>query len=220
MNSVIKYSKILKPSNNVLLITVIFYLGGFLASFFIKPFDFGFLTGDFVVYFEHHPLTWGCLKLQFIDYLGCVIANIFLSNIQLTLLCIFLGFPIFYVILIGLLSFSGALMHTLIDSFGFKGLVIYLGLIHLHLEILGALLSIDAFIIFYRSLFNFIRGDPIQFFIKETRNKFIPLLLCIILIFLIAAILEVFWSTWWVYVWTHEYIPWHKFYLEIYNVKF
>ncbi|HHW05473.1 MAG TPA: hypothetical protein PK601_03895 [Methanothermobacter sp.] len=172
------------------------------------------------MYFKPNPITWDYLRLQFIDYLGGTAFNIFISNILSIFFCILLGFPIVKVILVDLIGFSGALMNVLISRFGFKALIIYLGLIHLHLEILGALLSIDALIIFYTSLYHSLKKGSAEFFIGEFKTKFLPLLLRIIIIFLFAAFMEVFWSTWWVYIWTHGYIPWHRFYLEIYNVKF
>jgi len=216
---VLEFLKGLKPSNPVILAAIIFYIGGFITYFFIEPFNFGFLAGDFIVYFKFHPITWDYLRMQFIDYLGGVTFSIFISNILVVSSCIFLGFPIIKTILVNLIGFSGALLHVLINRFGLKGLIIYLGLIHLHLEILGALLSIDAFIIFYTSLYHYIKAGSTQIFARELRDKFLPLLLKIIIIFLFAAFMEVFWSTWWVYIWTHQYIPWHQFYLEVYNVK-
>ncbi|MGB9844791.1 MAG: hypothetical protein ACPLF9_03450 [Methanothermobacter tenebrarum] len=217
---ILRFFKNLKPSNPIILVAFLFYIGGFISYFFIKTFNFGFLTGDFIVYFKSHPITWDYLKIQFIDRLGGVTFNIFISNVLIVFSCIFLGFPIINAVFLNLIGFSGALLNALISRFGFEGLIIYLGLFHLHLEILGALLSIDAFFAFYISLYRSLKAGSVNIFTKELKSGFLPLLFRILIIFLFAAFMEVFWSTWWVYIWTHKYIPWHQFYFKVYNVKF
>lgn len=216
---ILRFFKSLKPSNPILIIALLFYIGGFVSYFFIKTFNFGFLTGDFVVYFKPHPITWDYVRIQFINYLGGVAFNIFISNVLILFFCIFLGFPIISAVFLNLIGFSGVLLNVLISRFGLKGLIIYLGLLHLHLEILGALLSVNAFLTFYTSLYRSMKAHSASIFIKELKRKFLPLLFRILIIFLFAAFMEVFWSTWWVYIWTHKYIPWHQFYFEVYNVK-
>ncbi|MDI3483784.1 MAG: hypothetical protein PWQ74_371 [Methanobacteriaceae archaeon] len=217
---ILRFLKSLKPSNPIILVALLFYIGGFVSYFFIKNFNFGFLTGDFIVYFKSHPITWDYLRMQFVDYLGAVTFNMFISNILIIFFCIFLGFPIIKVVFVDLMGFSGALLNALISRFGLRGLIIYLGLFHLHFEILGALLSIDAFLAFYIALYHSLNAGSTKIFIRELRSGFLPLLLKIVIIFLVAAFMEVFWSTWWVYIWTHKYIPWQQFYFEVYNVKF
>lgn len=217
---ILGFLKSLKPSNPIILAGLLFYIGGFISYFFIKTFNFGFLTGDFIVYFKSHPLTWDYIRIQFIDYLAGVAFNIFISNVLIVFSCILLGFPIVNAVFVNLIGFSGALLNALISRFGVEGLIIYLGLFHLHFEILGALLSIDAFLTFYTSLYRSLKTGSAKIFTKELKSRFLPLLLRILIIFLFAAFMEVFWSTWWVYIWTHKYIPWQQFYFEVYNVKF
>ncbi|BDH78633.1 MAG TPA: hypothetical protein GXX31_01140 [Methanothermobacter sp.] len=217
---ILRFLKSFKPSNPLILVALLFYIGGFISSFFMKAFNFGFLTGDFIVYFKPHPMTWDYLRVQFIDQLGGAAFNIFISNVMVVFSCIFLGFPIVNTVLVNLIGFSGALLNALISRFGLKGLIIYLGLFHLHFEILGALLSIDAFLAFYASIYHSLKAGSARIFTREVKSGFLPLLLKILIIFLFAAFMEVFWSTWWVYVWTHKYIPWQQFYFEVYNVKF
>ena len=40
----------------------------------------------------------------------------------------------------------------------------------------------------------------------------------IVIILAIAAILEVFWSSWWVYILTIHYVSWYDFYFGVYSV--
>ena len=151
--------------------------------------------------------------------MGRVSFGIFLSNVTLAILCVFTGIAIIPVLLIGLFTFSGSLTVVLVGKFGvFKAVLILLGSFHLPLEILAALLSIDAFLKFYGSFVNAVLKHDLNIFKKGILNEFLPLILKIIIIFAIAALLEVFWSTWWVYILTNHYISWHDFYFGAYSV--
>lgn len=212
------------PSQKVLFLGLFFYiLGLFLASGIIikstLPWGFGFLTGNINVHVDSPVWTFEYLKTQFIDYLGNVSWNIFLSNMKVVFLCIFSGFYIIPSILFGLLSFSGSLLYTLIHQMGVKGVIMYLGLFHLHLEVLAALLAIDAFIVFYKSIGVSLWRRSFAPFKNSFLKEFLPLIFKITIILAIAAILEVFWSTWWVYVFTHPYVSWWDFYLGVYSAK-
>lgn len=214
----------LLPSRKVIFLGLFFYfLGLFLASGFpVKSpihFGFGFLTGNLNVEISSPIWTLEYFRIQFLDYLGNVAGNIFMSNMQVVLLCIFSGFYIIPSILFGLLSFSGALLYTLTANMGFKGVVMYLGLVHLHLEILAALLVIDAFVVFYKSIILSLWKISFKPFKKSFQNEFFPLIFKITMILALAAVLEVFWSTWWVYVFTHPYVSWWDFYLGVYSSK-
>lgn len=104
--------------------------------------------------------------------------------------------------------------------------MIFLGSFHLLLEILAALLPIDAFLEFYGSFANAVLKHDIVAFKMSIKNVFLHLILKIIISLAIASILEVFWSTWWVYILTNHYVSWYDFYpfcfcvLILYNKKF
>jgi hypothetical protein len=210
------------PSLKVLILGAFFFFLGFFwtaqdPAGAAAVFSFGFLTGNMTVNFT--PVgswSWEYFRVQFLDYLGNVTGKIFLWNMQVILLCIFTGIAIIPSILMGLLSFSGSLLATLGISMGIKGLVMYLGLFHLQLEILAALLAIDAFLSFYLSLGSSISKWSLQPFKDGFKNEFFPLIFRITLILALAAVLEVFWSTWWVYVFTHPYISWGDFYTQLF----
>lgn len=215
-----KFIKYILPSKKVILLATFFYFFGIFIALDNHdlnnlPFAFGFLTGNLSVQFCSNPITLDYLKLQFIDYLGKVTQNIFLSNMQIALLCIFSGIFIIPAILVGLISFSGDLLYTLGINFGLKGIIMYSGLLHLHLEIWAALLSIDAFIVFYWSIIKSFRDFSYNPFVDDFKNKFLPLIVLITILFVLAAFFEVFWSTWWVYIFTHPYISWSDFYFYV-----
>jgi len=96
--------------------------------------------------------------------------------------------------------------------------LILLGSFHLYFEILSAFLAIEAFIKFYGSFINAIRTRNPSEFKEKIRSEFIPLILRIIVLLAIAALLEVFWSTWWVYIITNHYVSWHDFHVGVYSV--
>ena len=100
----------------------------------------------------------------------------------------------------------------------FKAILIFLGSFHLLLEILAALLSIDAFLKFYGSFANAVLKHDTAAFKKSIKNEFLPLILKIIIVLAIAAVLEVFWSTWWVYILTNHYVSWYDFYFGVRSV--
>jgi hypothetical protein len=233
------------PSLKVLLLGAFFFFLGFFWTAqdphgAVLVFSFGFLTGNMAVNFVPVAAwSWEYFRVQFIDFLARVVGNIFMWNMQVILICIFTGIAIIPSILLGLLSFSGSLLSILLISLGLKGFVMYLGLFHLHLEILAALLTIDAFISFYRAIWislrnvsfqpfkdafisfylsigALLRSQSFQLFKDAFKNEFFPLFLRITLILALAAVLEVFWSTWWVYVFTHPYISWGDFYTQLY----
>ena len=58
----------------------------------------------------------------------------------------------------------------------------------------------------------------LELFKNSIKNDFLPLLLIIIIILAISSLLEVFWSTWWVYIMTDHYISWYDFYFGAYSV--
>jgi uncharacterized membrane protein SpoIIM required for sporulation len=135
------------------------------------------------------------------------------------LLCIFSGIAILPVILIGLFMKMGTTTFFIIEKLGFTtGILVLLGSFHLYFEFLAAILAIDAFFKFYIPVYKAIREKDINIFKKSIINEFLPLLFAIIILLFIAAILEVFWSTWWVYILTNPYISWYDFYFGAYSV--
>ncbi len=133
------------------------------------------------------------LSNHFIHYLGQYSFDIFLNNVLLNVLCVFTGIALIPIILRGLFAFSGSLTGMLVMKFGiFKAILILLGSFHLPLEILAALLSIDAFLKFYGSFVSAILKRDTAKFKMSIKNEFLPLILKIIVILAIAALLEVF----------------------------
>jgi hypothetical protein len=155
---------------------------------------------------------------QFFYYLGTVSFNIFLNNLLLTLLCIFSGVAIFPILLIGFFMKLGTTTFFLVEKLGFTGILVFLGSFHLYFEFLAALLTIDAFFKFYIPFFKAIRNKDLTVFKNSILNDFLPLVLRIFLLLVIAAILEVFWSTWWVYIFINHYISWYDFYFGAYSI--
>jgi hypothetical protein len=82
---------------------------------------------------------------------------------------------------------------------------------------LAGALIIEAFLSFYGSILNSLRNRSATPFKLGLKNKFIPLLLRIIFLLAVGAILEVFWSTWWVYILTDHYVSWYDFYFGVYS---
>ena len=213
------------PSKYSFLIFALFYVSG-LIFVILKPqyaafsFYYGFFLGVMEVKIQFPDIfSLNYLLNQFIYYLGRISFGIFLNNVTLMALCIFTGIAIVPVMLTGLFAFSGSLTGMLVMKFGiFKAVLILLGSFHLPLEILAALLSIDAFLKFYGSLANAVLKHDFTAFKKDVRYEFLPLILSIVIILAVAAILEVFWSTWWVYIITNHYILWHDFYFGVRSV--
>ena len=183
----------------------------FYYGFFLGNMDVNIQLPDIISlnYFSNH----------FIHYLGQYSFDIFLNNVILNVLCVFTGIALIPIILRGLFAFSGSLTGMLVMKFGiFKAFLILLGSFHLPLEILAALLSIDAFLKFYGSFVNAVLKHDTAAFKMSIRNEFLPLILKIIVILAIAAVLEVLWSTWWVYIITNHYVSWHDFYFGVRSV--
>lgn len=212
------------PSKYSFLIFSLFYVSGLVFSI-LKPqyaasfFYYGFFLGVMEVKIQFPDIiSLNYILNQFIYYLGRISFDIFLNNITLMVLCVFTGVAIVLVMLTGLFAFSGSLTGMLVMKFGiFKAVLILLGSFHLPLEILAALLSIDAFLKFYGSFANAILKHDFTVF-KALKNEFLPLILSIAVVLATAAILEVFWSTWWVYILTNHYISWYDFYFGVRSV--
>ncbi|HMK54161.1 MAG TPA: stage II sporulation protein M [Methanobacteriaceae archaeon] len=212
------------PSKYALTLFSIFFSMGFLLAFHDpvmvgSNINGGFLLGDIQAQFDP-PQTSSLSYLvnQFIFFLGVPAAKIFLSNVFFAVICIFSGILIVPIILLDFFSYMGSITYLLILKVGLlKAFLILLGSFHLYLEFLATILVIDASLKFYGSIFHSIRQRSFAVFKKEISNKFIPLFLRIILLLALAAFLEVFWSTWWVYIMTHTYISWADFYVGVYS---
>ncbi|AXV37686.1 MAG: hypothetical protein CIT01_05480 [Methanobacterium sp. BRmetb2] len=223
-NTFLKFFKGFIPSKRVLLAGIVFYIAGFLLAV-LDPetaqliFKGGFLWGNLEVKFQPpSKLTLNYLTEQFINYLGFKSFNIFLNNLLLIILAIFSGFALIPVVLIGLFSFTGSITYLLFLKLGvLKTFLVLLGSFHLYLELLAGILAIDAFILFYGSFIKSIREKSASNFKIAIKEKFIPLFLKITILLFFAAVLEVFWSTWWVYIITQQYISWLDFYLGVYS---
>jgi hypothetical protein len=222
---VIKCLKRIAPSKYSFLIFILFYVSGLVFAilkpqYAVSSFYYGFFLGNMDVSIQLPDIiSLNYLQNHFIYYLGQYSFGIFLNNIMLMVLCIFTGIAIVPVMLTGLFAFSGSLTGMLVMKFGiFKAVLILLGSFHLPLEILAALLSIDAFLKFYGSFANMVLKYDFGAFKSRIKNEFLPLILKIIVILAVAAMLEVFWSTWWVYILTNHYISWYDFYFGVRSV--
>ena len=222
---VIKCLRHFVPSKYSFLIFVFFYVSGLIFAilkpqYAVSSFYYGFFLGNMEVNIQLPDIiSLNYLQNHFIYYLGQYSFGIFLNNIKLMILCIFTGIAIVPVMLTGLFAFSGSLTGMLVMKFGiFKAVLILLGSFHLSLEILAALLSIDAFLKFYGSFANALLNHDFTKFKECVKNEFLPLILKIIVILAVAAILEVFWSTWWVYIITNHYVSWYDFYFGVRSV--
>ena len=213
------------PSREVLIVCILFYILGIVFAF-MNPvqahitFPGGMFLDNIVVKIQM-PLiiSFYYVLNQFVYYLGAVAFKIFLNNIILTFLCIFSGIAAFPVILVGLFMNIGTVTFFLVEKFGFiRGSLVILGSFHLYFEFLAGILSIDAFFKFYIPFYKAIRLKNLKIFKDSFKNDFLPLLLIIILLLAIAALLEVFWSTWWVFIMTDHYISWYDFYFGAYSV--
>ena len=113
----------------------------------------------------------------------------------------------------------GTTIFFFIEIFVFnKGILVYLGSFHLYFEFLAAMLTMDAFFKFYIPFFNALRDKDVNIFKNSFWKDFLPLVLRIFLILVVAAVLEIFWSSWWVYIFTNHYISWYEFYLGAYSI--
>jgi hypothetical protein len=212
------------PSKYVLVTFLIFYFTGFVFAY-LSPhlaqsiFNGGFLLGELDAKIQiPQTITLDYLENQFIHYLGAVSWGLFVNNMRASFLCIFSGIAIVPVVLISLFSSMGAVTYLLILKVGiFKAFLIIFGSFHLYFEVLAAMLVIDAFLKFYGSFLISIREGSTRRFKNEVINGVLPILLSITILLAVAAVLEVFWSTWWVYILTHSYVSWHEFYLGLYS---
>ena len=223
-NRGIRFLRGFLPSKEILIVCILFYILGIVFAF-MNPVQarLTFPGGMFLYNIDAQIqlpnfITWDYVFNQFFSYLGVVSFNIFLNNLFLMILCIFSGIAIFPVILIGLFMKIGSTTFFLVEKLGFTGILVLLGSFHIYFEFLAALLAIDAFFKFYISFINTLREKKIGIFKKAIINDFLPLLLRIFLLLAIAAILEVFWSTWWVYIFTNHYVSWYEFYFGAYSV--
>ena len=223
-NRLIRFLRGFIPPKEILIVCILFYILGIVFAF-LNP-DLARLTfpgGMFLSNIEAKiqlpsSITLDYVFNQFFSYLGAVSFNIFLHNLSLMLLCIFSGIAIFPIILIGLFMEMGTISFFLVEKLGFTGVIALLGSFHIYFEFLAGLLAIDAFFKFYISFVNALKDKKIEIFKNNIINDFSPLVLRIILLLAIAAILEVFWSTWWVYILTNHYVSWYEFYFGAYSV--
>jgi hypothetical protein len=214
----------LLPSKEVLIVCILFYILGIVFAF-MNPIQahITFPGGMFLDNIEvkmQMPLVISFYYVynQFIFYLGAVAFKIFLNNLILSFLCVFSGISIFPVILVGLFMNMGTVTFFSLEKFGFRGFLVILGSFHLYFEFLAALLSIDAFFKFYITFYKAVKLKNLELFKNSIKNDFLPLLLIIIILLAISSLLEVFWSTWWVYIMTDHYISWYDFYFGAYSV--
>jgi hypothetical protein len=212
------------PSRNVFLVGLIFYILG-MAFAYLEPqvarsiFNGGFLLGNIDAKIQYSPpISLEYILNQFVYYLGGVSLNLFLNNLFLSLLCIFTGVAIVPILLVGFFGSIGAITCLLVGKVGiFKAFLILSGSFHIYFEFLAALLTIEAFLKYYGSFIRSIRIKSPQKFKKDILKEFLPILLRIMVLLAFAAVLEVFWSTWWVYILTQHYVSWNDFYLGIYS---
>lgn len=211
--------KFFKPSKEILIVCILFYILGMVFAF-MNP-DQAHITfpgGMFLHNIElkmqiPEAITFDYILNQFFYFLGAVSLKIFLNNLYLMILCIFSGIAIFPVILVGLFMKMGTNTFFLFERLGFsKVILILLASFHLYFEFFATILTIEAFFKFYISIIKTIRDKDINIFKNSLQNDFLPLLLAIIVLLAVAALLEVFWSTWWVYINTYHYISWYDFY--------
>lgn len=212
------------PSKYSLALFIGFFIGGVLFAA-LDPgeaqatFYGGFLLYDLEAQFATPAtLTLDYLVNQLLCFLGVTSWNIFFNNLVVSMVCLFSGFMIIPIILVNLFGFLGSVSYLLVLNFGiFKASIRLLGSFHLIFELLAAMLVIDAFFSFYGTIISSIRQKSISRFKEGTLNEFLPMILRIVLLLILAALLEVFWSTWWIYVLNHPYISWTDFYTGVYS---
>jgi hypothetical protein len=112
-------------------------------------------------------------------------------------------------ILVGLFTTFGSITGLVVLKLGvFKAFLIIFGSFHLYFEFFAVLLVLDAFLKFYGSIYGSIKKRSLKLLKKELISGFLPILFKIIVLLAIGAIIEVFWSTWWVYINTVHYVSW------------
>ena len=211
--------KFFKPSKEVLIVCTLFFILGIVFAF-MNPNQahITFPGGMFLHNIElkmqiPEAITFDYILNQFFYFLGTVSLKIFLNNLNLMILCILSGIAIFPVILVGLFMKMGTNAYFVVERLGLsKGILLFLGSFHLYFEFLAAILTIEAFFKFYIPIIKTVRDKDINIFKNSLQNEFLPLILAIIVLLALAALLEVFWSTWWVYINTYHYISWYDFY--------
>jgi hypothetical protein len=223
----ILFFKGFKPSKYSLILFFSFFIGGFLFAV-LDPskaqstFYGGFFLNDLTAQITPpSTISLQYLVNQFVFFLGGTSWGIFFNNMMVSLECIFTGFLIIPIILINLFSFLGSVSYLLILKMGIiRGSALFLGSFHLIFECWAAILVIDAFVSFYSTLINSLRYRSTKRFINGILNDFFPHIIWIIILLIIAAFLEIFWSTWWVYILTQSYISWIDFYGGVYSCVF
>ncbi len=208
-----EHLKAIIPHPGLMVLSAALYIYGFVSDALGAAGSYGFLTGDMTVCFSHYP----GFRAQFIDYLGGVALGIFISNIKQALLFIFTlttAVPV-----LNLFVLAGGLLHALISRMGLYGILVYAGTLHIHLEVVGCLLSLEAAAVFFYSLMKSVYTGSAEPFKRAFRERLVILLPVILLVFAAAAILEVFWSTWWVYTLTQQQVSWSYFHGHVCSVR-
>ncbi|MGB9837303.1 hypothetical protein [Methanothermobacter sp.] len=201
------------PGPAILMVAMILYISGFFLDASGMPPAYGFLKGNMVVHFSSFP----GFREQFIDYLGATAFWIFISNLIQALVFIFTLATTIQVLRIFVLS--GALLHNLVSMWGFRGFLMYAGTLHLHLEVMGCLFSLQAARVFIGSIMESISRGSAEPLLGEIKERLLFLIVLIAVIFATAAIVEVFWSTWWVYVFTERQVSWTYFHSHVASVE-
>lgn len=200
------------PGPPILMVATLLYISGFLLDAFGMPPPYGFLNGNMVVHFSSFP----GFREQCIDYLGATAFWIFISNITQVLVFIFTLATTIQVL--KLIVLSGALLHNLVSTWGFRGFLIYAGTVHLHLEVMGCLFSLQAARIFIGSVLKSISRCSVEP-LRNIKERLLFLVVLVTVIFAMAAIIEVFWSTWWVYIFTERQVSWTYFHSHVASVE-
>lgn len=200
------------PGPAILMVAMLLYISGFFLDASGMPPPYGFLNGNMVVHFSSFP----GFREQFIDYLGATAFWIFISNITQVLVFIFTLATTIQVLKVIVLS--GALLHNLIYRWGFRGFLIYGGTVHLHLEVMGCLFSLQAARIFIGSVLKSISRCSVEP-LRNIKERLLFLVVLVTVIFAMAAIIEVFWSTWWVYIFTERPVSWTYFHSHVASVE-
>lgn len=219
-----RFIKGFTPSKYPLALFIIFFSMGFLWAFtdpnmFWSNINGGFILRDIKAQIsapQSCSLTY--LTHQFIFFLGEPAARIFLNNLLFAVICIFSGVLVVPIVLLDFFSYMGSVTYLVVFKVGIlKAVLILFGFFHFYLELLAAILVIDASLKIYASIFHSIRSRSFYIFKKEISDNFIPIFLRIIFLLALVAVLEVFWSTWWIYIMTHLYVSWTDFYVGVYS---
>lgn len=225
IKTIMKFCQGFLPSKYSFSVFILFYITGLIFTIFSPSYTaffvpYGFFLGKMEVTINlPASISLDYFIDQFIYNLGAISLGIFLNNLITIILCVFTGIAFIFTVFIGLFAFTGSLTVALIGKYGIlKAILILLGSFHLPIEILAAMLAVDGFIIFYGSFIRLIKGRDVNIFKKRILNEFLPLISKIILLLAATSILEVFWSTWWVYILTNPYVSWYEFYFGVYSI--